>query len=159
MTPRKPSKRKLTQRQKELLKNLKDGQTVTRAALAAGYSPSQPTAGANQALKSIEKKAPELFAELSDAAFISKHIMPALNAVEVKVARVGRGTKRDPYRFIKSDPLVAWGPRVATNRLVAELKGLIVKERDTPATSIRVVVINAQNRPTIRGTPIEPESQ
>lgn len=135
-------RKKLTSRERKLFKLLLEGKTLTEAAPRAGYSALNPSQSGHQALKNIAQKAPDLFSRhgLDDDAFIEKHLLPALNAMEVKAFRSEEG-------IIYSKPLVAWGPRVATNRLVAEMKGLIVREQERPKEGIRVVIINQANRP------------
>lgn len=141
--------KRLTRREKTLFEGLARGMTITDAARGAGYSQKWPGQAGHQALENIKQKDPGLFERhgLDDDSFIEKHLKPALNATEVKVARIGDGTKRNPYRFIYSKPLPALGIRMQATRLVAEMKGLIVKEQDTPGAQIRVVVINQANRP------------
>lgn len=146
--------KKLTLREAKLLKARLEGKPKGEAALAAGYSPKNPDQSGYQAMKNIQEKAPDLFARhgLDPDSFIQKHLLPRLNQNQVK-CQLYEG------EYVYSKPLEDGQVRMQATRLAAELLGLVVKERDTPATSIRVVVINAQNRPTIRGTPIEPESQ
>jgi len=134
----------LTRREKVLFKLLLEGKSLTEAAPLAGYSPLNPGQSGYQALENIKRKAPNLFERhgLDDDTFIEKHLIPALEATEVKAHY-----SADLGRFVYSKPLVAWGPRVVTNRLVAEMKGLIVKEQKTPERQIRVICINQTNRP------------
>ena len=93
-------------------------------------------------MENIKEKAPDLFSRhgLDDDSFIDKYILPELNAMEVK-AQLHEGE----WRY--SEPLVAHGPRTATNRLVAEMKGMLVKEQDTPNSGVRVIIINQAHRP------------
>lgn len=92
-------------------------------------------------MQTIEKKAPDLFARhgLDDDSFINKYLLPALNAKETRVFNADG-------QIIYSKPLVAWGPRVEMNKLVARMKGMI-REDNAPQTSVKVVVINAEHRP------------
>jgi hypothetical protein len=72
--------------------------------------------------------------------------LPALSATERKVFHAGK-------KVIYSKPMIAWGPRTQTNRLVAEMMGLIVKEQDTPRTPVRILVMDSNNRPPVNGKP------
>ena len=121
----------------------------TNAALKAGYSPRNPSASAHQALKNIEPKAPELFGrhELDDDSFIEKHLIPALRATETLFfAHNGE--------VVSERKVKAWGIRMQAIELTARMKGMIVQEQErTPAQNIRVVILNANNRPPRPGTP------
>lgn len=146
--------KQLTRRERALFEGVAKGMSITDAARAAGYSQKWPGQAGCQALKNIQQKAPDLFERhgLDDDSFIKNHILPALNATEIKASQY-------QGRFIYSKPLEAWGPRMAAIRLVAEMKGMIVKERDAPATSIRTIVISAENRPVVRGTTMIEETR
>ena len=45
------------------------------------------------------------------------------------------------------------GGRTTTNRLVAEIKGMLVKEQEAPRTPVRVLVIDSNSRPPVNGKP------
>lgn len=141
-TKKQKSQRPLTNRERKLFELVAKGKTITDAALEAGYSEKFPGQAGSRAFANIKEKAPGLFDRhgLDDDAFVEKCIKPALFATEVKVFR-------SEDEIVYSKPLIAWGPRVSMNRLVAEMKGLVVKEQDTPGAQIRVVVINQANRP------------
>ena len=140
--PKKNPRRKLDSRQKKLIKALQRGATYAEAALVAGYSPRNPRQSAHDALKGIAKKMPDLFERhgLDDDSFIRDHILPALNATEVKAHFSGK-------KFHYSEPMVAWGPRTTTHNLVARLKGMSKEEQPQTAAGVKVVIINAGNRP------------
>jgi hypothetical protein len=81
-----------------------------------------------------------------DDSFIQNHLLPALNATETKVFHTGK-------RIVYSKPMVNWTARTTTNRLVAEIKGMIVKEQDTPKSLVRILVIDSNTRPPVNGKP------
>lgn len=58
---KKNSTRTVTDKQKAFVKGLADGKNVRDAALAAGYSPKNPDQSGHQALKAIQKRAPEIY--------------------------------------------------------------------------------------------------
>jgi hypothetical protein len=122
------------------------------AALAAGYAEKWANRAGSQASRQIQNKMPDLFAELGldDRSFIEKHILPALNAKEVKVFH-------DGDEVVYSKPLIAWATRTATNRLVAEMKGMLVKEQEAPRYPIKVIVLDPSHRPPVRPTNGQPK--
>jgi hypothetical protein len=63
-----------------------------------------------------------------------------LHATEVKPFHAGR-------RILYSKPLQALSIQARMVELIAELKGMRVKEQETPRTPIKVVVLNAAHRP------------
>jgi|SRR6516162_4836995 hypothetical protein len=135
-------RRSLTGREKKFLENRARGMTLEKAAIAAGYSRKSAAQAGNQAMQRIQSKAPELFAshELDDDSYIEKHVKPLLFATEVKVFN-------HSGKLIYSKPLPALGIRARMVELIAELKGMRVKEQETPRTPIRVVVLNPAHRP------------
>jgi hypothetical protein len=76
----------LTNRERAFVRSLANGNSVTRAALDAGYSAKNPGQSGWQALANIRHKVPELLNQhgLTDQALIEKHLKPLLNATEVK---------------------------------------------------------------------------
>ena len=136
-------KKRLTARERRLFKALAEGKTQKEAAIEAGYA--HPRQAATQAIERIKEKAPDLFARhgLDDDSFIDKHLLPALNATEVKT----RFDDKTGWQY--SDPLIAWGPRTQTNALVARMKGMIVESREAPTTNvgIKVVIVPAEMCP------------
>ena len=141
----------LTRREKALFAGLASGMSITDAARAAGYSEKWPGSAGWNALQNIKAKAPNLFDRhgLTNDAFMEKHVIPALNATEIKAFHY-KG------RFVYSKPLIAWGPRVQMIRLVAEMMSLIVKEQETPNAGIKVVVIDQKMRPRRPPTNVTP---
>lgn len=144
----------LTRREQALFEGVAKGMSITDAARAAGYSQKWPGQAGCQALRNIQQKAPDLFERhgLDDDSFIKNHILPALNATEIKTSQY-RG------RFIYSKPLEAWGPRMAAIRLVAEMKGLIVRKREAPDQQIRVLLVDRANLPKPRVINTQPIPQ
>lgn len=133
----------LTARERRLFKALVKGKSITDAALEAGYSDKYPNQAGRQAIERIKNKSSDLFARhgLDDDSFILKHIKPALEATEVKVFNGEHG-------IVYSEPLIAWGPRTTTNRLVAEMKGMINRDVEQGSGGgIKVLIINGSYRP------------
>jgi len=63
-----------------------------------------------------------------------------LHATEVKTFHAGK-------KILYSRPLQALSIQARMVELIAELKGMLVKQQDTPRTPIKVVVLNAAHRP------------
>jgi hypothetical protein len=59
---RKP--KKLTPREAAFLEHIKNGETITKAALAAGYSQKWPGQAGSQAFRNIYRKRPGIYFEL-----------------------------------------------------------------------------------------------
>jgi hypothetical protein len=135
-------RRSLTRRERKFLKHRAAGLTLEKAAIAAGYSPKSAAQAGDQAMQRIQIKAPELFArhELDDDSYIEKHVKPLLFATEVKVFNYNG-------KLIYSKPLAALAIRARVVELIAELKGMKVKEQETPRNPIKVVMIDAAHRP------------
>lgn len=133
---------RLTQRERKLLKLLRDGKTFKDAGLKAGYTQNFPRQAAHAALKNIARKVDDLWERhgLSDDEFIAQHILPALNADETKF--FAHNGKVISQRNVK-----AWGPRVQMIGLIAKMKGMIKEEQENLGPSFKVVVINAEHRP------------
>ena len=104
--------------QRNLLKHLSKGNTVTEAALLAGYSDKCPSQGGTQALNAIRRKMPELLdrAGLTDECLIKKYLKPGLNAMETKLAQ-------QDGKFTDQVDLVAWGARRDYLDMTFKLKG------------------------------------
>ena len=139
----KGKRKSLTARERRLFKALTEGKTQTEAAIEAGYA--HPGQAGHRAVQNIKEKAPDLFARhgLDDDAFVEKCLIPALNANETKFF-AHEGVVRDQR------DVIAWGPRTATNALVARMKGLIMDNRepsDSGKPTIQVVVVNGVIRP------------
>ena len=143
------AKKRLTARERRLFKALAEGKNQTEAAIEAGYSTKHPRQSAHQAVKNIENKAPDLFARhgLDDDSFIDKHILPALNAEE---------TKFFAHEGIVTDQrnVIAWGPRIQMNGLVARMKGMVIENREAAETKIgiQVILVPSGHRPVEEAT-------
>jgi hypothetical protein len=72
--------------------------------------------------------------------------LPALNATEKKVFHTGN-------KIVYSKPMVNWTARTTTNRLVAEIKGMLVNEQDAPRSPVRILVIDPNTQPPVNGKP------
>lgn len=111
-------KRKLTQKERALVKALPEAKSQSEAAITAGYSPKNPDQSAYQALESIRKKMPELMDELglTDTALIQKYLVPGLSA-----------SKFDRVKFLgafgaeREDP--DWGNRHHYLQTALKLRG------------------------------------
>jgi len=112
-------RRQLTGREKEFLKHRITGKSLKYSAIAAGYSPNYAQQAGSQAMERIQQKAPDLFARLGldDENYILKHIVPLLEATEVKVFNYNG-------KLIYSKPLAALKVRARMVELIADLKGL-----------------------------------
>src|SRR5262249_37504342 len=104
--PRNNGHKKLNPRQSALVKNLAQGKTITEAAKAAGYKSKYPGQAGSQALKQIRKTWPEILEQqgLTPESVTEKYLIPLMNATECKVVQHNG-------KFIKSKPMIAWGPR------------------------------------------------
>jgi hypothetical protein len=134
--------KRLTRRERTLFAGVASGLTITEAAVRAGYTTKCPAQAGSQALKNIAAKLPDLFERhgLSDDDFVEKHLLPTMNATEVRVL-----LHRGKIRYSK--PLIAWGPRVQMISLIVKMKGTVKEEQENSAPSFKVVVINAAHRP------------
>jgi hypothetical protein len=77
---------KLTLKERALVKNLATSKTKKDAALKAGYSEKNPSQSANQALRSIERKMPDVMEKLglTDESLVADYLKPLLAAEETK---------------------------------------------------------------------------
>lgn len=117
--PEAGKKRRLTQKERALVKALPTAKSVAEAALQAGYSPTRPDQSGYQALKSIRKKMPDLMDELglTDTALIEKYLVPALEAQETKFFS-------DKGIVLDTRDVIAWGPRLQALQLAGKWKGI-----------------------------------
>jgi hypothetical protein len=76
------SKKKLTSKERKLLRALPTCKTQGEAAILAGYSPKNPSQSAHTAIQSLKLKVPELMDELglTEKGLIENHLVPALSA-------------------------------------------------------------------------------
>lgn len=108
----------LTPQQHNLVKNLLKGMNLTQAAIKAGYSTKNAPVIANQALKRIQKKMPQILERngLSDNALVKKYLKPGLEAQETKFFQ------KDGVVTDQRD-VVAWDPRLRALDMAFRLKG------------------------------------
>jgi hypothetical protein len=144
----KQRRRQLTWREKAFLKHRAAGLTLAKAAIAAGYSVNSAKQAGAQAMDRIAEKVPELFARhgLDDDSYIDKHVLPLLHATEIKVFHHGK-------RILYSKPLAALSIQARIVELIAELKGMKVKEKEKPGPGIKVLIVNEAHRPRNRTAP------
>jgi phage terminase small subunit len=108
----------LTPQQHRLVKNLVKGMSLMQAAISAGYSPKNASVSANQALKGIRKKMPQLLDRrgLTDAALIKKYLKPALEANETKFFQKDGEVK-------EQHDVINWDARLRALDMTFKLKG------------------------------------
>jgi hypothetical protein len=161
-------KRKLTQRQQKLVKNLAAGMNQSEAAAEAGYSDKNLRQSAHQALQQIQRRMPELFEELglTDRAIIEKHLIPLLNATEAKffpyrkqivaLSAEGKRNKQidkdlllETVQVIDVREIAALGTRIAALDIAFKLKGSYApRQFDVdPKASVTVQVIDVSAIP------------
>jgi hypothetical protein len=142
-------KRQLTPRQRALIRNVAAGKSVTKAAVAAGYTSHYPAQAGHQALKQIQHTAPEILARhgLTDDSLIENYLLPLMKADETKFfpLPVGRGKTRQLK--ISTRNTVAWNARKEGLDMAFKIRGLYVREAENVGPEFSVVIINAQNRP------------
>jgi hypothetical protein len=135
---------RLTERQRRFLDAKLAGKNDMEAALAARYSPANPSQSAYQAKKALERMGDEVYRALglTKTEFIQKHLAPCLEATETKVFWADK-------RVVYSGPMVAWGPRLRAVHMVFQLAGDYIGERanENPASQIKVVMSNGEHRP------------
>jgi hypothetical protein len=91
--------KKLSLRERKLLKALPSSKTVGEAAVKAGYSKKNPRQSGHQAMRAMRGRVPDLMDELglSERFIIDKHLRPMLSATDTKFVRevveVKRGRK------------------------------------------------------------------
>ena len=161
-------KRKLTQRQQKLVKNLAAGMNQSDAAVEAGYSNKNPRQSGHQAMEQIQRRMSELFDELglTDRAIIEKHLVPLLSATEAKFfpyrkqivvlpAEGKRNRKIDKDLLLETVQLIdvrevaALRTRVAALDIVFKLKGSYAPRQIhvDPQESVTVQVIDVSAIP------------
>jgi len=131
----KPKNRKrLSHREKLLLKALAGGATYAEAAALAGYSTKNARQSSFQALQAIKRTFPEALNAygLTDDVAIEKYLKPALEAEETEFAKFeGKITDRVN--------VIAWGPRLQALDMLFNLKGSYAPKASDGLT------LNAQN--------------
>jgi hypothetical protein len=81
-----PVSKRLTPRQQKFVKALLANETITQAALDAGYSKNNPGQSGWQALQNIRRKMPQILDShgLTNEVLIEKHLIPLLKAIDTK---------------------------------------------------------------------------
>ena len=141
----KPIKRRLTPKQRNLVRELAKWKNLGKAAIAAGYSDKFPASSAHQALKAIQKTAPELLAKhgLDDDALIKEHLWPLLKAEKVSYFPYTRKGKRLLLTRVNADNSI----RATALDTTFKVRGLYVKEAENKGVEFSVIVIDASHRP------------
>lgn len=145
----KKHRRKLTAKQRALIRALTKTKHQGKAAVAAGYSPKHARQSAYQALESIRKTAPELLARhgLDDDSLIDKHLLPLMNAEETKFFTLPVGKGKDRRLRIESRKTANWSARQNGLDMAFKIRGLYVREQENKGPEFSVVVINGAHRP------------
>ena len=138
-------RRRLTPQRVKFVEQLVLGNTLADAARKAGYSPKNAKESGYQALKQIQKAAPELLAShgLTDDVLIHDYLLPLMNAEKTEFFPY---TKRG-QRKVLSVNVIDWRARDAGFDKAAKIRGFYVKEQENQGPQFSVVIINAQNRP------------
>jgi hypothetical protein len=148
-TKRAPKAKPLVPRQQKYLRARIGGKSKVEAARIAGYSEKNLAQSAYQAEKQMTGKVADLFDRhgLTDDAIIEKYLLPLLKAEE---------TKFFPHngKIVSRVNVRALSIRLAATRLIVEMKGMLKAEQENVAPGIKVVMINAQNRPPRPETPV-----
>jgi len=141
--------KKLTPRQRSLVKHLASGMTQADAARAAGFSEKSPRQAGHQAMKNIAKSGvgSDLLDRhgLTDDALVTRYILPLLEATRTE--------------FFQSEGKVTEEVEVADNvtrrvmvELVCRMKGLFKAEQAPVAEGVKVFFIDRGVRPPRRKT-------
>lgn len=117
---------RLTPRQRKAAKHLMNGMRPSDAIVKAGYSPKNPTQAANQVVKALKKKIPQIMDQqgLSDKRLVRKYLRPALDACNVKI--VNELKKTDEGKEVETQrevPIVNWDVRLRALDMAFKLKG------------------------------------
>jgi phage terminase small subunit len=116
----------LTPQQHNLLKNLVKGMNLTQAAIAAGYSEKNAPVLANQALKRLRKKMPQLLDRrgLTDDALIKKYLKPALEATSTRrVTHIYQEVEGKTEEIVEEQQEPNWDARLRALDMTFKLKG------------------------------------
>jgi phage terminase small subunit len=113
-----PTRRRMTPKQRDLLKNLIKGMTLTDAARKAGYTEKSPGQSGYQAMKGIRLKVPDVMEKqgLSDKKLIKKYLKPALDAMETKFFQ-------KDGKVVETQDVIAWDVRLHALDMAFNLKG------------------------------------
>jgi hypothetical protein len=143
-----PKRKKLTTKERGLVRGLSSGKSLSRAAVDAGYSRKNPGQSGWQALHNIQRKMSEILDSqgLTDEVLIEKHLKPLLKATETKFFQA-EGRVTDTRRV----------PALHTRRkaldMAFRLKGKYptLSEVGTTENFVRVIVVNSP-RPSLTTT-------
>jgi phage terminase small subunit len=149
------SKKKLTQKERKLVKNIARGMPQAEAAIEAGYSEKNPSQSAYQAMQTIARRMPEVMEKLglTDEALIERHLLPLLDATETKFFSFRRQTtkkrKKILEQVIEERQVEALGTRAVALDMAFKLKGSYApKQIDfDPDDPIPVTVIDVSDIP------------
>jgi len=138
-------KKRLTTKERGLVRGLSSGKTLTRAARDAGYRGKNPGQSGWQALRNIQRKMSEILDSqgLTDEVLIEKHLKPLLRSTETKFFQAeGRVTD------IRRVP--ALHTRVKALDMAFRLKGSfpVPSENRTAENYVQVIVVNSP-RPSV----------
>lgn len=124
---------RLSIQQRNLVKGLMKGMTITEAAVTAGYSDKNPAQSGSQALDSIRLKMPEVLdrAGLTDEVLIEKYLRPALVANDTEFAKF-EGKITDQVE------VVAWSPRLTALDMAFNLKGSYAPKQTANTTNLGI---------------------
>ena len=117
----KTNRRSFTPRKRRLLQNLVSGKFPSnyKAAIAAGYAPGATAKNAaSRVLKEARQNLPELLDRmgLTNEALISRHLVPALNADEIRLAQ-------KDGKFTDSAAVPDWSTRIRALEMTLQLSG------------------------------------
>jgi phage terminase small subunit len=131
----------LTPQQRNLLKGLAKGMSITDAARAAGYSDKYAGQVGSQALESIRRRMPELLDKhgLTDDALVENYLKPALEAMETEFAKF-------EGKITDSIDVIAWSPRLTALDMAFNLRGSYAQKEDLNVNG-PIVIINHIPRP------------
>jgi phage terminase small subunit len=155
-------KKKLTPKERALVKNVSKGKSLTAAAIAAGYSDKNPAQSGFNAMQAIQRKMPDLMDKLglSDETLINKHLKPLLAAKEtkffafrkvvtVKSKKEGEKDSERVEQIIQEREVAALGIRAGAVDMAFKLRGSYApKQIDfDPDAGTTVTVINTSAIP------------
>lgn len=121
-----PARKRLSPQQRDLVKNLIKGMTLTAAALKAGYSEKSPGQSGYQAMKAIRLKVPEIMEKqgLSDKKLIKNYLKPALEAANTRrVVHVYSETEGKSEEIVEEQKEPAWDARLKALDMAFKLRG------------------------------------
>jgi hypothetical protein len=149
-----PKRKKLTSKERGLVRALSGGKSLTDAAVDAGYSGKNPGQSGWQALHNIQRKMSEILDShgLTDEVLIEKHLKPLLRATETKFFQF-EGEVTDTRR------VPALRARAKALDMAFRLKGKYPTLSQAEATEnfVRVIVVNSP-RPSLPSSDLQPSN-